>query len=66
MYLKNARFLLPVSILLCTPFARWVSEKIKKPLVRDIGRGAAVLVIFVLAVMSVVTETYNPFIYFNF
>lgn len=65
-YLKNIRFLLPAAILLCTPFARWISGKIRKPVVRDIGRGVAVLAIFVLSVLSIVTELYNPFIYFNF
>ncbi|MBR3361479.1 MAG: MBOAT family O-acyltransferase [Lachnospiraceae bacterium] len=65
-YLKSIRFLLPAAILLCTPFARWISGKIRKPLVRDIGRGVVVLAIFVLSVLSIVTELYNPFIYFNF
>lgn len=65
-YLSNARFILPASILLSTPLARFVSSKVKHEKVRDIARGVLILAIFVLSVLSVVTETYNPFIYFNF
>lgn len=65
-YLANGRFVIPAGILLCTPLARWVSGKIKKKAVRDIARGVLILAIFILSVLSVVTETYNPFIYFNF
>ncbi len=66
MYLGNIRIILPLSILLCTPFARWGSAKVKNPVVKDIGRGVIILGIFVLSIMSIITETYNPFIYFNF
>ncbi|MDO4529508.1 MAG: hypothetical protein Q4B55_03765 [Lachnospiraceae bacterium] len=65
-FLSNGRFVLPAGILLCTPLARWVSNKVKKETLKDVVRGVLILVIFILSVLSVVTETYNPFIYFNF
>ena len=65
-YLRNGMFVLPVSILLCTPLARWISGKVRGDTLRDVVRGILVLVIFILSVLSVVTESYSPFIYFNF
>ena len=65
-YLSNGRFVIPAGLILCTPLARYVSGKVKNMTLRDIVRGILILAIFILSVLSVVTETYNPFIYFNF
>lgn len=65
-YIKNGRVIIPASILLCTPLARYVSGKVKNEKVKDVARAVVVLVIFILSVMTVITELYNPFIYFNF
>ena len=65
-YLSNGRFVIPAGILLCTPFARFVSGKVTNATLKSTVRGILVLAIFILAVLSVITETYNPFIYFNF
>ncbi|MCQ2512468.1 MAG: MBOAT family protein [Lachnospiraceae bacterium] len=65
-YLSNVKFLLPAGILLSTPLARWVSNKVTKPWVKDLARGILILAIFVLCVWAVIAERYNPFIYFNF
>ena len=64
--LSNGRFVIPAGIVLCTPLARYVSGKVTNETVKSIVRGILILAIFILAVLSVITETYNPFIYFNF
>ena len=64
--LSNGRFVIPAGILLCTPIVRTVRKKVNTETLKCTVRGILVLAIFILSVLSVITETYNPFIYFNF
>ncbi len=65
-YISNGKYVLIASILLCTPLARWVSNKVTNEKVKGVARGILTLVIFALSVLLIVTGSYNPFIYFNF
>ncbi len=59
--------ILIVAIILCIPWQRIVI--VKKPsyaLVMNYAQLLFVLAIFLLSIMSVVTDTYNPFIYYRF
>lgn len=60
-------FILVIAIALCIPWQRVVV--IKKPLLTAImnyAQLAFLLTIFLLSIMSVITDTYNPFIYYRF
>ncbi|MCQ2529957.1 MAG: MBOAT family protein [Lachnospiraceae bacterium] len=65
-YLNNGKIVLLAGILLCTPLARSISNKVTNEKAKGIARGILTLVIFILSVLLVITEAYNPFIYFNF
>lgn len=65
-YLNNGKFVLIASILLCTPLARWISNKVTNEKVKGIARGILTVAIFALSVLLIITGSYNPFIYFNF
>ncbi len=65
-YISNGKVILIASVLLCTPLARWVSNKVTNEKVKAIARGVLTIVIFALSVLLVVSGSYNPFIYFNF
>jgi alginate O-acetyltransferase complex protein AlgI len=59
--------ILIIAILLCVPWHRMVL--IKKPVLRSVMNYvqlAFLLTIFLLSIMSVITDTYNPFIYYRF
>ena len=58
--------LLAVGALLCTPLVREFFEKTKEKPAVNVLRLAALCALFVLSVASLVSNSYNPFIYFNF
>ncbi|MCF0143477.1 MAG: hypothetical protein HUJ75_08890, partial [Parasporobacterium sp.] len=65
-YIDSVKILLPAAVILCTPFAKWVSGKCRDGAVKTIVRGVLTLAIFALCVILTVSGSYNPFIYFNF
>ncbi len=65
-YISNGKILIPAAIILATPLARYVSMRMEGRTVKHVFRAVLTVAIFILSVLSVVTETYNPFIYFNF
>ena len=58
--------LLIIGAILCTPIFRWFSEKTKDSTPVKILRVIVLFILFVLSVASLVSSSYNPFIYFNF
>jgi len=59
--------ILIIAILLCIPWQRIILiEKQRHRLVMEYVNVAFLLAIFLLSIMSVVTDTYNPFIYYRF
>ena len=58
--------LLAVGALLCTPLVREFFEKTKEKPAVNVLRLATLCALFVLSVASLVSNSYNPFIYFNF
>lgn len=65
-YFTQNVILLTIGIVLCAPLFRWLKEKTKESNVAGyIGVGSKV-VLFILSVASLVSSSYNPFIYFNF
>lgn len=58
--------LLIIGVILCTPVFRYVSEKTKDNKVVNVMKAAGLICLFVLSIASLVGNSYNPFIYFNF
>ena len=58
--------LLMIGVLLSTPALRMLGEKTKDNRAMQWAKAAALAVLFVLSVASLVSNSYNPFIYFNF
>lgn len=55
-----------IGVLLCTPLFRILKEKTKDNVIVGYGSVVALIALFVLSVASLVSSSYNPFIYFNF
>ncbi|MBR2789934.1 MAG: hypothetical protein IKD70_04880, partial [Eggerthellaceae bacterium] len=64
-FTQNA-ILLAVGAVLCTPAIRRLSERTKDSKVMTVAKTAGLICLFVLSVASLVSNSYNPFIYFNF
>ena len=58
--------LLVIGIIACTPLFRNISEKSDRSLVLKILKVLGLCCLFALSVASLVSSSYNPFIYFNF
>ena len=58
--------LLAIGIVLCTPLFRWLKEKTKNSNIVGFAKAGGLICLFVLSVESLVSSSYNPFIYFNF
>ena len=65
-YLKQNVILLVIGIVLCTPLFRWLKEKTEKSVLVGIVTTVGLIGLFILSVASLVSSSYNPFIYFNF
>ena len=58
--------LLVIGAVLCTPLFRYLSNKTKSSNVIGFVKASGLICLFVLSVASLVSNSYNPFIYFNF
>ena len=65
-WFSQNRILLCTGALLCTPVFRWLSGKIKTGTVVQLMGTLGLCGLFVLSIASLVSSSYNPFIYFNF
>ena len=65
-YLKQYGLMLVIGCVLSTPVFRILKEKFKGNVVVDIIRAVGLVGIFILCMGSLVSSSFNPFIYFNF
>ena len=65
-YLAQNGLLLILGVIASTPIVRWLKGKTEGKLWADILRTVFLILLFVLSVASLVSNAYNPFIYFNF
>ncbi len=65
-YIRLTGFLLPIGILLSTPILKILWNKIKNNNIKTILKSIGTLLIFIFSLLSCISATYNPFIYFNF
>lgn len=67
-YLNNYFVIIVIGIILATPLMKKLFEKIesKNTLLRNIFVSIVYLAIFLLSTASLVSDTYNPFLYFRF
>ena len=65
-WLMQNMILLIIGILLCTPIFKLLAEKTKDNVIIGFIRVGILIALFVLSVASLVSSSYNPFIYFNF
>ena len=64
-FLQNA-VLFAVGILCSLPITKWVKDKIKLGVVGDVLYVVFMVALFTLCISWIVSNSYNPFIYFNF
>ena len=65
--LKQIGFWLVIGTLFSTPFAKKLKEKLpRKNILLDILFCIVIVLIFIISTASIVSSSYNPFIYFNF
>lgn len=64
--LEQNAIMLIIGVIACTPLFVKVKAKIKENVVLDIAHCGALIAMFVLSICSIVSSSYNPFIYFNF
>lgn len=65
-YFEQNIILLIIGIVLCTPLFKMLKEKIKPNIALEIISILILIALFILSVSSLVSNSYNPFIYFNF
>lgn len=65
-WFKQNLILLGIGALLSTPIFRILSEKLQDNSFADCVKAVGLMVLFVLSVASLISSSYNPFIYFNF
>ena len=65
--LKQIGFWLVLGVLFSTPFVKKIKAKLpEKNILLDIIFCIAVVLLFIISTASIVSSSYNPFIYFNF
>ncbi len=65
-YLSQNIAALIVGMLLSTPLAKCISDRFADRPIYNMVCGAGLVILFVLSIASLVSSSYNPFIYFNF
>ncbi len=65
-YLNEYRLEFVLSLVFSTPILRRLNEKYRNNKIFEYTAAAALLVIFAFCILSVVSSTFNPFIYFRF
>lgn len=65
-WLTQNLILLVIGFVLCTPLFRFLSLKTKNSNIVGFVKAGGLICLFVLSVASLVSSSYNPFIYFNF
>lgn len=65
-YLSQNAVMLAIGILLCTPVAKKISDRFSSLAVYGVIRWVGLTVLFVICLASLISSSYNPFIYFNF
>ncbi len=65
-YLKQNVVYLPIAVLLSTPLFRYIDKKTKDSHIVGFVHAVVLIVLFALSLASLISSTYNPFIYFNF
>ena len=65
-WLSQSAILLIVGAILCTPVVKLIPEKWKDNAVVQVAGVIALCCLFVLSIASILSNSYNPFIYFNF
>ena len=65
-YFSQNIILLIIGTVICTPLFKILKSKIGSNIVLDIIHIVVLISLFILSVSSLVSSSYNPFIYFNF
>ena len=65
-YFGEFGIMLAVGIVCSLPVAKYVKSKMKKSFVTDVLYILSLVVLFALCISSLISSSYNPFIYFNF
>ena len=58
--------MLSIGVVLCTPLFKWLGNKTKNSNLMGFAKVGGLICLLVLSIASLVSSSYNPFIYFNF
>ena len=65
-WFSQSVILMIIGAVLCTPVGKRISERWKDNVVAQVAGVIGLCCLFVLSIASIVSNAYNPFIYFNF
>lgn len=65
-YLLNYVFYIPIAFLCSFPIVKWMDHKMSSEFGKKILSNIGLLVLFVLCILYLINNSYNPFIYFRF
>lgn len=65
-YLAQNIVVIIIGVVLCTPVVKILSTKLKKYQLFNYASVCGLICLFALSLSSIISSTYNPFIYFNF
>ena len=65
-WLAQNAILLVIGALLCTPLFKKIGQKTSQSVVIEYIKVMGLIILFILSVAKLISDSYNPFIYFNF
>lgn len=65
-YLKNYGLMILVGIIFCLPVGKIFSQKYEDNNIINILRGVIYIILFFISICFIVSDSYNPFLYFRF
>ncbi|MBE6155770.1 MAG: MBOAT family protein [Firmicutes bacterium] len=65
-YLCNYGIIMLIGLVFCFPIAEKIPDKIKNNAFINVLRGGIYIILFLISICYIVSDTYNPFLYFRF
>ncbi len=66
-YIKVTGLIIPIGIVLSTPLLKNIWNKLKINInIKEVVKVFTIILIFIFSILTCISSTYNPFIYFNF
>ncbi|MBE6148895.1 MAG: MBOAT family protein [Firmicutes bacterium] len=65
-YLTNYGLMIFIGIIFCMPIMQIIPNKIKDSMIFNILKGIVYVILFLVCICFIVSDSYNPFLYFRF